>query len=82
MKHITPAPEDRGEKTRRGINNPFGGNCCIMPPVTIELGSPLGDTSTVFAFPSLLKWSARTAPISASRKLISIGTEMSPSWLT
>ena len=31
------------------INNPFEGNCCIMLLVTIELGNPLGDTSTEIA---------------------------------
>ena len=63
------------------INNPFRWNCCILLSVTIELGSPLGDTNTVLAFNSFLKWSARTAPISALRKFISIGTEMAPSRL-
>jgi len=63
------------------INNPFRWNCCIIPSVTIELGNPLGDTNTVLAFNSFLKWSARTAPISALRKFICIGTEMAPSRL-
>ena len=80
MKHITSSIGLRG-KAGYGINNSFEGNCCIMPLVTIELGNPLGDTSTVLAVISFLKWSARAASISAARKLISIGTETSPSWL-
>ena len=45
MKHII-AGIGSGQKHGRGINNSFEGNCCIMLSVTIELGSPLGDTST------------------------------------